>query len=83
MSRVRVHIDRIAVRGLDDADSKAVVEGLRVELARVLRDASAVPNRSYRTPVIKLAPLSLPTGPRGARQLGVTAGGAIARKVRP
>lgn len=83
MSRVRVRIDQIAVRGLDAAASSAVIEGLRVELARVLRNASALPVRSHRTPVMKLAPLSLQTGTAGARQLGVQAAGAIARKVRP
>lgn len=83
MSRVRVRIDQIAVRGLDAAASSAVIEGLRVELARVLRDAPTLPVRSHRTPLMKLAPLSLQTGTAGARQLGVQAAGAIARKVRP
>jgi hypothetical protein len=83
MSRVRVHIDQIAVRGLDAADSTAAIEGLRVELARVLRDATALPARSHRTPVMTLAPLTLQPGAAGARQLGVKAAGAIARKVRP
>ena len=83
MSRIRVHIDQIAVRGLDPAASAAVIDGLRVELARVLRDASTLPARSQRTPVMKLAPLSLQPGNSGARQLGVKAAGAIARKVRP
>lgn len=85
MSRVRVRIGQIAVRGLDAAASAAVIEGLRVELARALRDASAatLPARSHRTPVMKLAPLTLQPGNSGARQLGVKAAGAIARKVRP
>jgi len=83
MSRVRVHIDHIAVRGLDSAASAAVIDGLRLELARVLRDASTLPAHSSRTPVMKLAPLSLQPGNSGARQLGVKAAGAIARKVRP
>ena len=83
MSRVRVRIDQIAVRGLDAAASSAVIEGLRVELARVLRDAPTLPVHSHRTPLMKLAPLSLQTGTAGARQLGVQAAGATARKVRP
>ena len=83
MSRVRVRIDQIAVRGLDSAASAAVIDGLRLELARALRDASTLPPRSHRTPVMKLAPLTLQPGNSGARQLGVKAAGAIARKVRP
>jgi hypothetical protein len=83
MSRVRIHIHQIAVRGLDAADSTAVIDGLRVELARVLRGATALPDRSHRMSVMKLAPLTLQPGNAGARQLGVKAAGAIARKVRP
>lgn len=83
MSRVRVRIDRISVRGLDAAASSAVIDGLRAELARVLRDASTLPAHSHRTPIMKLAPLTLQPGNAGARQLGVQAAGAISRKVRP
>jgi hypothetical protein len=83
MSRMRVHIDHIAVRGLDAAAADAAIEGLRLELARLLREPSALPARPQRTPVMKVGPVPLRTGSAGARQLGVSAAGAIARKVRP
>jgi hypothetical protein len=82
MSRVRVHIDHIAVLGLDSAAADAVIEGLRLELARLLRESSAPPATRH-TPVMKVGPFPLGGGSAGARQLGVSTAGAIARSVRP
>jgi len=78
-----VRIDHIAVRGLDSAAADAAIAGLRLELARALAETSALPARSQRTPVLKLAPVPLQPANAGARQLGITVAAAIARNVGP
>lgn len=83
MSRVRVHIDNIAVRGLDSAAADAAIDGLRLELTRLLQQTVVSPARAQRTPVMRVGPVTLRAGSAGARQLGVSAAGAIARKVGP
>ena len=53
MSRIRVTIDRIALRGMDAGEGRALVEGLQGELSRILADAAGTSGaRSRRTPVL-------------------------------
>jgi hypothetical protein len=42
MKRVTVHIDRLVLRGLPDADGEGIAEGIEQELGRVLADPEAV-----------------------------------------
>jgi hypothetical protein len=72
MSRIRLTIDAMALQGFDAADSRALVEGLRSEFARVLSDpfARAEWARSYRTPVLRLGRIPLETGASGSRKFG-------------
>jgi hypothetical protein len=81
MSRVRVRIDQVAVRGLDSVAADAVIDALRLELARVLVKSTALPTRSQRTPVVKLGPIPLQVGSSSARNLGQSTAHAIARTV--
>jgi hypothetical protein len=79
MSRVRVTIDVLALKGLEPVARRALVDGLRTELSRVLSDPAdrRAWAGAHRTPVIKLAQLTLEPGAPGGRKLGVKLAGAI------
>jgi hypothetical protein len=81
MSRIRLKIDALALQGLDAAESRALVEGLRSELARVLSDPSARAEwaRSHRTPVLRLGRIPLETGSAGSRKFGKGMADAIGK----
>lgn len=85
MSRVRVTIDQLALKGLEPADRKALIEGLQAELARTLLDRSTRAEwaRPHRTPVMKLAAMPFEPGPSGGRKLGVDVARAIGRGLKP
>jgi hypothetical protein len=71
MSRVRVTIDQLVLRGLEPADRKALVDGLESELSQLLADRSLQAGaRSHRTPVMKLGGMRFEPGPAGARRFG-------------
>jgi hypothetical protein len=72
MSRIRVNIDRLVLGGIDPSDHKALVEGLRMELSRVLsaHELCGGKMQSRRTPVIKLGQIALEPGPSGGRKFG-------------
>jgi hypothetical protein len=83
MSRVRVTIDKLILKGIDRADGKALTEALRWELSQALADPT---NRigwteSTQTPVLKLGRLSLESGTAGARKFGGGLGRAIGRGI--
>ena len=79
MSRIRVTIDRLALKGFEAADRKAIEEGLRSELSRVLADPAARTEwaRSRRTPVLRLGRMQFEPGPAGGRKFG----GNVARAI--
>jgi hypothetical protein len=85
MSRIRVTIDSLTLNGFDAADGRAVVEGLRSELTRVLADPlkRAVWARSHRTPVLRLGRLPLATGAAGSRNFGQGMARAIGQGLKP
>jgi hypothetical protein len=85
MSRIRLTIDALALRGFDAADGRALVEGLRSELARVLADqvTRAEWARSHRTPVLRLGRIPLESGPAGSRKLGKGMAHAIVKGLKP
>lgn len=78
MSRVRIDIDRLVLKGFDPADRKAIVEGLREELARLTG-----PARSQRTPVLRLGSMPWDPGPAGTRKLGGSIGRAVGKGLKP
>jgi len=84
MSRIRVTIDRVALRGMDPREGRAFVEGLQGELSRILADPAARSGaRSRRTPVLRLGGLPLGAGSTGGRKAGVGTAQAIGRSIKP
>jgi len=80
MSRVRVTIDRLVVKGLDPAARNALVQGLRTELEHVLSDPSQrAALSSGRTPVLRLGRMPLQAGLSGARNLGASLARAVGK----
>ncbi len=41
MQRVKIHIDRLVLRGFERSDSEAIAEGLRSQLTRLLANESS------------------------------------------
>ena len=81
MSRIRVTIDELVLKGIAAGDRNALVDGLRSELARVLSDPAARVEwaRTHRTPVLRLGQLPLESGPSGGRTFGKSMARAIGR----
>jgi hypothetical protein len=79
MSRIRVNIDQLVLKGFDPAERKALVEGLHRELSRVLSDATVRSEWAFphRTPVLKLGGMPFEPGPSGSRKFG----GSVARGI--
>jgi hypothetical protein len=85
MSRVRVTIDQLVLKGLEPVERKALVEGLQRELSQVLSDpvARAEWARPHRTPVLRLGQLPLESGASGGRKFGKQMARAIGRRLKP
>ncbi len=84
MSRVRVTIDRIALKGMGAGEARAFAEGLRGELARILADPAARSGvTSRRTPVLRLGGLPMQSGSTGGRKAGAGIAQAIGRSLKP
>ena len=75
MSRIRLTIDELVLKGFEPGDRKALVESFEKELSAVLADRAARTKwaRSHRTPVLRLGPLPH----QASRRLG----SAIARGI--
>jgi hypothetical protein len=85
VSRVRVDIDRLVLKGFDPADRYALTQGLETELARILAASMrrGDPARSHRTPVMRLGRVALEPGAAGNRRLGQSIAQAIGGKLKP
>jgi hypothetical protein len=85
MSIIHVTIDRLALKGFDPADRKALVEGLQSELSRVLSDPATRAEwvRSRRTPVLRLGRMPLEPGPAGGRKFGASVARGIGKGLKP
>jgi hypothetical protein len=85
MSVIHVTIDRLSLKGFEASDRKALVEGLRSELSRVLADPATRAEwaRSRRTPVLRLGRMPLESGPAGGRKFGGSVAQAIGRGLKP
>jgi len=81
MSRIRVTIDELVLKGIASGDRNALVDGLRSELARVLSDPATRAEwaTTHRTPVLRLGQLPLESGPSGGRTFGKSMARAIGR----
>lgn len=85
MSRVRVSINQLVLKGLEPVDRKALVEEFQRELSQVLSDPAARAEwaRSHRTPVLRLGRLPLEPGPSGGRKFGKQMARAVGRGLKP
>jgi len=85
MSRIRVTIDQLVLKGIDAGDRKALAEALQSELARVLADPATRAQwaRSHRTPVLKLGRMPLEPGPAGGRKFGTALARSVGRGLKP
>jgi hypothetical protein len=84
MSRVRVTIDELALKGLEPVERKALVEGLQTELARMFADPAGRNGlRSNRTPVMRLGPVPIAPSASGGRQFGGELARTIGKKLKP
>jgi hypothetical protein len=85
MSRVRVNIDRLVLKGFDPGSQKGLVEGLEAELSRVLADPTARDEwaRSHHTPVLKLGRMPMEAGRAGARKFGGALGQRVGKGLKP
>ncbi len=85
MSRVRLTIDRLVLRGLEGREQRALVEGLQKELARLLADPAerAAWVGLRHTPVLKLGRMPFEDGPSGSRKFGTRLAGSIGRGGKP
>jgi hypothetical protein len=72
MSRVRVTIDRVVLRGLDRFDRQPLLDGLKSELSQLLANPAneARSARFRHMPVLYMRGLSLQPGASGANKLG-------------
>jgi len=85
MSRIRLTIDQLTLRGFDAADGRAVIEGLRAELARVLSNPSTRAEwaRAHHTPVLRLGRMPLEPGTAAGRKFGQGMARAIGKGLKP
>jgi hypothetical protein len=85
MSVIHVTIDQLALKGFGPADRKALVEGLRTELSRVLSDPATRAEwaRSRRTPVLRLGRMPFEPGPAGGHKLGGSVARGIGKGLKP
>jgi hypothetical protein len=85
VSRIHLTIDRLVLRGIDPGDRNALTKGLEAELARVLAEPAARREwaRTHRTPVIRLGPMMLESGPAGGSKFGAGLARAIGGRLKP
>jgi hypothetical protein len=83
MSRIRITIDELGFKGFAPAQRKALVEGLRGELVRVLANPASQAGWSPRdVPQLRLGPMAMELGEAGGRKLGAAMAHRINRGVR-
>ena len=85
VSRIHLTIDRLVLKELNTADSKALTETLRAQLSQMLSDGKTRAEwaRSHRTPVLKLGRMPLEAGSAGARNLGKQIARAVGKGLKP
>jgi hypothetical protein len=85
MSRIRLQIDKLVLRGLDPAARQAFVASLKSELEGILAEpvARAAWARPHRTPVLRLGRMGLEQGTAGAGKLGAQVARGIGRGLKP
>jgi hypothetical protein len=85
MTRVRLNIEHLVLKGFGTGEARALTERLRSQLEEVLRDRTSRRQwaRSRCTPVVKLGRMPLGGGVAGAGNFGGRLASAISRKLKP
>jgi hypothetical protein len=85
MSRIRLNIDRVVLRGFEPLEGKALSQALQSQLSQVLAERATRGEwaRPLRAPVLKLGRMSLETGTVGARKFGKQVARAVGRGLKP
>jgi hypothetical protein len=85
MTRIRVSIDRLVLKGFEPGQRKPLVEALQSELSRMLADpASGFDGaRSHRTPVLRLGRMPIAPGESGSRTFGGKVAQGIGKGLKP
>jgi hypothetical protein len=82
MSRIRVTIDQVVLKGIDASERQAVIDGLRAGLATALADQhSAGWARPRAASVLRLGGIPAERGAAGRRSFGRKMGRAIGRSL--
>jgi hypothetical protein len=84
MSRVRVSIDCLVLRGFEPEDRKPLVEAFERELGRVLADpgARSAWTQPARKRVLRLGSIPWNPGPAGSRKLATGIAQAVGKSVK-
>ena len=74
-------VDRVVLHGIQPLEAKALTQALESQLSQLLADRTTRREwaQPHRTPVLKLAPMTLSPGTGGARTFGRGLAGAVAR----
>ena len=85
MSRIRLTIDRLVLKGFEPEDRKAIAASLQAELSRLLADPAGRAEwaRPHRTPVLRLGAIPFESGPAGGKKFGVGVARAIGKGLKP
>jgi hypothetical protein len=82
--RATIHIDRVVLRGVDPQQAKAIVQGLRTELAAVFSSAAfrGRLGNGRSAEVIRLGSMPLGAGRTGAERFGAAVARAAGKGMR-
>ena len=85
MSRVRVNIDRLVLKGFEPLEGKALAAALEGQLRQMLAGPGTRGEwaHSHRTPVMKLGRMPLQAGTGGAAQFGGHVAKTVGRGLKP
>jgi hypothetical protein len=85
MSRIKVTIDRLVLSGMEAGDRRALAEGLKSELARLLSDPASRAGwaGSRRIPLLRLGRMPLEPGRSGAAKCGSVLARSIGSRLKP
>jgi hypothetical protein len=78
-------IDRLVLNGFQPLEARALTTALQSQLSHVLAHGAGWHEwaQPHRTPVLKLAPMTLAPGTAGAHTFGRSLAGAVARGLKP
>jgi hypothetical protein len=85
MSRIRLNIDHLVLKGFEPLEGKELANALETELQHVLANPARRGEwaRSHRTPVLKLGRMPRQAGTSGASKFGKEVANAVGRGLKP